>query len=267
LESLALYEKLFSQCRIILSTWEDEREAIEKFFKDFDKTLVMYSKKPIEYGYSNINLQITSTRNALQAIEPNEYKVIVKTRSDQRITNRATMQKIYFDLLNQSQSKASRIYIPSMNTFLYRIFGASDMLQIARFETLRVFWNLEHDSRDSSNLRNKVNLAKNSSEYSALQLCEVFLTFKYAKSIDPRSEFNYVEWLKFLRDKTFVLDERELGLVWPKYSFDFARHGTGNIHSPMYQVSTFDWIRMQNSLETYQSLERNLYIPFEQEIR
>ena len=132
LETIKLYQRNFPKAKIILSTWESERKKI-KNVESADFKILFEVPKYQNIGYKSTNLQILSTQNGLNYLKHKEYNYILKTRTDQRYSNPEMLIFLKSLLKNfpinnpKVLKQEQRLIGLSFNTFLYRLYGLSDM--------------------------------------------------------------------------------------------------------------------------------------------
>lgn len=256
-ESISLYLRELPGVTIVLSTWKGDEYNFE-FIEHEDTIKLIFTDLPKNVGFSNVNCQIISTKAGLAVADEMKKKISVKSRTDQRFTNFRTIKELYKDFLRDEPYVRNRILILSLNTFLLRIFGASDMFQVGHTRSLIKFWNVSLDTRSKEEIEEKIKSNLTIREYAELLICETYLTFSYVKRIRNSAEFTFGEWLKSLADDFIVLDRREVGLLWAKYSHDYARWEPTGSFFHLYEVSTLDWIRIKERASSYEDYEELL---------
>lgn len=243
------------ESQIILSTWQEENTLyIETHLMAFIATKrlrIIKSSKPAYSGISNINLQISSVKNAFEFLGDEQTQYVLKVRSDQRFLNPnvCTTLEEYFNRYSDETS-LHKILITSLNTFVYRNFGASDFLQFGLFQDIKDFWGLELDSRRESDL--KYPKPKNMKEESENSVCEVFLTRNYLAKIGYLFEDNLLGSLKAFADVFIVVDADQIGLIWTKYGFVANGRGFLPENSPFLELTQNRWLQLtSNGLEGF----------------
>ncbi len=255
-ESVETYHRHYPGIKIILSTWRGEERLLD--FDTRNKIHLVLSEKLEISGISNINLQIKSTLAGVKLARDLNKKITIRTRTDQRLTSAYGVSKTVEILLKKDSKYNSHIFIPSSNTFLYRMFGASDALQIAKTDILYEFWSCPIDDRNMEELEALRQQAKTNRQYSKLLICEVYLTYNYLRSRNDSLEFTFSEWLDALVKYFVIVDDSELGLIWGKYSFDKARFGGKSLLNTHYEVTSFDWFHLKENKPWYLNFEEVL---------
>lgn len=80
-ETVKLYRKLYPDCEIIVSTWEDEEGT--EIYEEYGAHVVK-NAKPVHPGYGNAAYQTISSYNGLMYAKSLGCEYLCKTRSDQR---------------------------------------------------------------------------------------------------------------------------------------------------------------------------------------
>lgn len=68
----------------------------------------------------------------------------------------------------------------SLNTFLYRIYGISDMFMFGHIEDMLLYWSPEFDSRNPAAVEKE--LSKSILSYSKQRICEVYFCSEFLNS-------------------------------------------------------------------------------------
>lgn len=207
LETLRLYRKLFGEAPIILSTWIGavDRELAAEL--DKLRVAVRQSSPPAIAGPSNFNLQVKSTLEGLKFMQSLGVEYALKTRTDQRIysqnalTALLSMQRCF-----PAIDGGGRVIAVSLDTFLERPFGLSDMLQFGHLRDLIALWSVplaRSEAPATWSERGYVN--------------ESYLAHTFALR-RSKYDFSLDGWLAALREVFCVVDAGSLDLIWRKYS-------------------------------------------------
>ncbi len=244
-ETVKIYKKIFPCSQIVVSTWVGESGNAIKELENVGASVIL-NEKPKNRGISNINLQIVSTRSGIEFAKSKGAKFILKTRSDQRIY--ATNTYDYFknllltfpplsDFVNQ------RIIGISLNTFLYRMYGLSDMLMFGHVEDVLKFWSVKQDDREpdfpfdasSATLR----------EFAEWNVCEVYLATEYLKSLGHTPKWTLEDSWDVFKKYFCIIDKESIDLFWNKYTtleYRWLRYDLS--HNNFYEISFRDWLSL-----------------------
>ena len=260
------YLSLFLEAQVILSTWEDEDLSQFQLFQTNPNFHIVRTAKPEFSGMYNINLQILSSYAGVQKARGLACKYTVKTRTDQVFLNQQTLIYLWFLLKNYCDFGAdSRIVALSKNTFLYRLYGISDMFLFGHTEDLEVFWSAPLDRRTNISIEgrtgNNSNVEPTLKSYSISELCEVYLVANYirAKGIEP--DFSFKHSLEVYRDLFVIADSRSIDLIWDKYTRNEDRWHKDSKPNPFYEVTFLDWLQMQDDLNPFLAFTSILDLP------
>jgi hypothetical protein len=210
---------------------------------------VILNEKPKNRGISNINLQIISTRRGIEYAKKKGAGFILKTRSDQRLY--ATNTYEYFrNLLSifppHSKFVNQRIIGISLNTFLYRMYGLSDMLMFGDVNDVLKFWSVKLDDRDpdlpsDASTPSEVTLR----EFAEWNACEVYLTTEFLKSVGHTPKWTLNDSWDAFRKYFCIIDKESIDLFWNKYTTLEYRWLQYNLPLNAFSEITFrDWLRI-----------------------
>ena len=155
IETLKLYRNFFPTVKIILSTWDTEDEEYVNKVRKLN-IIVLQNKKPALAGIANINLQIASSTTGINHAKKLGCKYVLKTRTDQRIYSDHFLQFIYASLkkfpLTHRSAQKERIIAFNLNTFMFRPYSVSDMINFGHVDDMIKYWCLEYDTRGLEDL-------------------------------------------------------------------------------------------------------------------
>lgn len=229
-ETLLSYSKMFPGAKLVLSTWSGD--TIGSKWRGMlveAGILVVKSSIPDYPGHSNFNLQLVSTRAGLEALGELGVQFALKQRTDQRIYSADALSYLATLLrLCPGADGLPRVFSSSLNSFLARPFGLSDMLQFSSFEEVSRYW--DHSLATGPHLvplEGKDNFN------------ESFLAYSYAlrRAGSPQKP----DWHGSLRDFFGIVDHSTLDMLWPKYSrreFLWRRY----VNDELQELSHAQWV-------------------------
>jgi len=143
LETMRLYAKTFPGGLRILSTWRKEKgPALDRFRQEGVE--VVTSDPPATPGQQHFNYQLVSARAGIEHAAARGAGHVIKSRTDQRMyaTN---IHAMLLNLLRafplaDSGVQRERIVGASLNTFLYRLYGMTDMLTFGHVDDMLLYW-------------------------------------------------------------------------------------------------------------------------------
>jgi len=246
IESIYLYRRLFPKATIVLSTWKDApADQVEKLREDGVHVLV--NDYPSYAGFGNFNLQMKTSRQGLLLAKKLGFKFAIKVRSDQRITSIHAIDymRSYLHRTPLTSGKSlqnARLGFISLDSFAFRVYGLSDMLQFGDIDDLLTYWNGEEDLRVASEL----NLAGNLREYNASVICEVrlFSNFLAVNSWDLK--WTLEDYWNALAECCIIIDSKSIDLFWPKYSI-LENKWPDSLGVKYTQITNAFWIRLSET--------------------
>ena len=182
--TLDIYKKIFKNSIIIISTWENENKDLINSLKD-QNIFILFNKEPEKKTLFNIDHQIVSTNIALNFAKEKGIKYSLKTRPDIRL-HKNNLESFLISLIKTFPVKKndlinSRIIVPSLITFRYRLYSLSDIVLFG--ETIDLLKYFKKDSfKDGLEIfgLNEKNLLKNHTPVVA----EIFLCSRLIKNIN-----------------------------------------------------------------------------------
>ena len=222
---------LFPAAKIVLSTWQNEN--VNPFYHDEYSTMkLLINQKPNDPGFSNINLQILSSKSGIDYLATQGCTHILKIRSDVLITNPNSLDR----LLQFHQVNQSGIVFSSFNTFLNRLYSVSDQLMFGSVDQLKTFWS--------------ANLVSSNQEY---EVAESYLFRNYLFQLGFTPENTLASYLQAISKYTIIIDHESLGQIWNKGTFTSLskRWRDYNDDSKLKQICAQDWIAIRNDLNNF----------------
>jgi len=244
--TLEIYKKIFKNSIIIISTWKNEN--VEKINTLKDQNIhILYNDEP-EKSKSNINHQIHSTNAALKFAADNGSKYSIKTRADVRL-NKNNLETFLISLIKTFPVKSnslikSRIIVPSLITFKFRIFSLSDIIMFGDTNDLLQYFNLEsfNVGLKKFNLDEK-NLLKNETPVVA----EIFLCARFMNRLDNSISWNLESWWDSLKNYFCIIDNSSLDLFWYKYDWNYEYRYLRTYSDKFARAIDFqDWLSLYN---------------------
>ncbi|MBT5490803.1 hypothetical protein HOK00_00420 [bacterium] len=243
-ETIEMYLKMFKNAKIIISCWKADEENISKNINN--NVIYIFSKKPLVLGNANINLQITTTINAVKKAKEIKSKFILKTRTDQRYY-KIDLLNILKNLLDiypiENSSLESRLIVSSYNTFKYRLYGISDMLMFGKINDIYLYWDAK-DRREIIKSKSKLTLK----EFSLLKTSEVFLCTKFLEKLSYKIDWTLDNSWESYNKFFIVLNKEEFQMYWYKYNrymedrFTIVGKDCNSV-----EYTFMDWLQYKNS--------------------
>lgn len=265
-----LYQSNFKNVEIILSSWTSGRvtkdDDSRKYILSrcgFPKAVhLLLEEKPINPGIANINLQIQSMQNGLAFASEFGRQWILKCRTDQVLTSHNSVSYLRHLAYGYGVNERGiqRIICLSKNSFLFRPYSVSDMVQYGSISSISKFWNVPLDSRLASDPNSHGALS--AAEWSRRRLAEVYLTSQYLEAFGETLDFSLKQHFKFLQDYFVIGDSDACGLIWPKYTSNSLNWSKGFFPHTTYEISHQDWLNLNlflNSVEEFQEFTEKVW--------
>lgn len=247
--TLEIYKKIFKNSIFIVSTWESENEKLINSLKN-DSTFIIFNKEPPK-SQSNINHQIISTNKALKFAAQKGAKYSLKSRADVRI-NKNNLESFLTALsitfpVKKNNLIQSRIIVPSLITFKFRIYSLSDIVMFGQTRDLLMYFD---DETFENGLKNfgldKENLLKNETPI----IAEIFLCSRFVSKLDKNISWTLDGWWKSLKDYFCIIDNSAMDLFWYKYDWNYEYRFLRTYSDRFSRAIDFqDWLSLYNNHE------------------
>lgn len=248
-ETVKLYNLLYPECEIILSTWEDETKRVKELFTDLKVTLC-FSSKPIHAGFGNSAFQTISSKKGIDKAIELGCERICKTRTDQRFykTNLFYELDRLLDLfpLKENTEQNKRIICISTTTDKNRFYNICDMFVYGDAEDINRYFSCPIDERDYDVHMQMV--WTNAVDFAKLRYAEEWFTTHFIESLGYE-----LKWTKedsdYYRNNLFIIiDASLLDFVWMKYNSDEYkdRYYNSNKQLESKYVGFLEWLSEQD---------------------
>lgn len=250
LEHLVHYYKTGQYKYIIISTWLNElnEEQLIKL-KSFPTVQIIQNLQPEYPGVANVNLQIESTKAALNLLRSIDFDgFVIKSRTDQVFSAMNLVDNLIC-MANEFKIKHEklkyRLIIGSFNTYKFRPYSISDMFMFGYLDDLLLYWDIPFDKNKI--LKSEIEIPRTMQDWSKLNLAEVYLTSTFMRNLNLNIDFKIASYWKLIINYFFILDSSSLGFRWGKYTRN-GRAGTlnqYNLRERFFNNSDW-WIIRQN---------------------
>lgn len=251
IESLKIYKKIFKNVYIVISTWENEIDYL-KDLKNLSNHIIV-NQMPKNKGVANVNLQTTSTYNALKHLKKKKIQYCLKSRTDCRIYNPKTFIYLYnllktFPINKRYKKKLqNRILASSNYSCKYRLYGITDILLFSSTTELLNYFDKEffHEGIKKIGVNN-INYIKKNNYVTA----ESYLCAKFLNKIGIKIEWTMDNWEKMLKEIFCIFDASSVDFYWNKYEKIFEQRRSVNYSYYDNRGLTFaDWFTIYSSKE------------------
>ena len=213
LNTIKFYIAKYPLSIIVVSAWDDTDVS---FISEAKRSgaVVLLSKKPAP-GISNINLQIHTTKVALEYLEPySDY--VLKTRSDQICDSQNDWIGYFLNLQKifpvQEGALQNRLIISSLGSFNNRLYGIPDFLMFGSYSDMNLFWAIPFDKKKSSERQVELN----PDFFIREEVAEGYLVSMFCKNIGFQLKWDLTDSQKFIAHYFCVADKEAIGPFWFK---------------------------------------------------
>ena len=222
LETIKIYKRIFPDCKIILSTWENENKNLIEKIKSLNIDIIL-NKIPDSPGNGNINLQLKSTYEAIRLCKNNKIEYAFKTRTDCRVLKPNTLD--YLESLiekfpaDENNFTKFRIIANSIATCKYRIYGLTDICLFGKTDDMENFFFYE----DEETIIKKYNFPKNKLINQTHLKAEILLTSRYLIKIGHKLDWTLEDWWLVLKKYFCIVSSSEIDFFWKKYNWQYEQ--------------------------------------------
>tara|TARA_B100000900_G_scaffold291961_1_gene250861 strand:- start:543 stop:1721 length:1179 start_codon:yes stop_codon:yes gene_type:complete len=247
--TLNIYKKIFKNSIFIISTWKNEDQTLVNTLKD-QNIYILFNDEP-EKSHNNINHQIYSTNLALDLALKKGAKYSLKTRADVRI-HKNNLEAFLISLIQTFPVKKnnllnSRIIVPSLNTFKFRLYSLSDIVMFGETEDLIKYFDKGtfKEGLQKFNLNEK-NILMNETPVVA----EIFLCSRFINILENNVKWDLENWWRVLKDYFCIVDNSSLDLLWHKYDWEYEYRYLRTYSDKFARALDFqEWLSLYNGLD------------------
>ncbi len=218
IETLKLYRYLYPNIIIVFSTWGGSvTKHKDKILLERLNISILENEYPQNSGVSNVNYQIQTTLEGLKYLKRLGVKYVLKSRSDQRIYNSFDFLT-YMRLLQKAypisdKTIQNRLVICSLNGFIERLYGVSDMFMFGEIEDMFVYWEVPFDNSTYKDMKyiDPKYFIKNF-------LAEGYFLKYFFTKVNFKAIWTVSDSMRFLNDYFVIIDKEQLNIFWYKYN-------------------------------------------------
>lgn len=221
-ETLKLYRKLYPNCLLVLSTWNNENRDLLKKIKDLG-VHVIESATPSKSGHGNINFQLTSTNAGIEYALSQNVDYILKSRTDQRLCSEMNITYM-MDILKEypihiAAKGVGRIVVCSNGCFSNRLYNVTDMLLFGKSNDIHRYFDAPYDERCGIDYSQEDPI-----EYSKNRPGEIYLSTHYIENLGFDLKWTEDDSNYYIKELFAVIDSASLDWVWLKYTMREYRY-------------------------------------------
>ena len=256
-DTINIYKKIFKNTVIIISTWKSENINLINSLKE-ENVFILFSEEPDKSLY-NVDHQIISTNVALKLAREKGALYSIKTRTDTRLYKN-NLENFLIALFKTFPVKEnniikSRIIVPSLVTFKFRIYSLSDIVMIGNTDDLLEYFDLCSFEESIKKMQiSKNNLLKNETPVVA----EIFLCARLLMKINKDLKWNLDDWWSSLKNYFCIIDNSSLDLLWHKYDWQYEYRYLRTYSNSFSRAVDFqDWLSLYQNLNNEWNLASN----------
>jgi hypothetical protein len=259
--SLRHYLNINPSQKILISTWDDKNaNSLQKKYSHISNIDFLFNEEPFSSGPSNLNFQITNTRNGLDWAQKKGFEYALKIRTDQCMMHPRALENLSTHYLQYNNEEDSKILVNSLNTFLFRPYGASDMFQFGKTLDLLEYRKAPIDIRKPEDYNLFIEGAS-LRDIATRQFGETYLGSHYLKSKGIEPNYQLKQSIQFITKYFVVLDPPVTDLVWNKYTFNAKRWPNHNHCAPYQELDYSTWLALRTGLLDITHLDFLLDLP------
>ena len=188
-------------------------------------------------------------------------KYSIKTRSDIRI-NKNNLETYLLSLINTFPVKKnnfmkSRIIVPSLITFKYRLYSLSDIVMFGETNDLIKYFKNEKFKEGLKKLNIDLNnLMINETPV----IAEIFLCSRFINNIEGKVLWNLNDWWRCLKNYFCVIDNSSIDLFWHKYDWEYEYRYLRTYSDQFSRAIDFqDWLSLYNGYNNNWNLASSVH--------
>jgi hypothetical protein len=242
--NLRIIRENFSGAKIIISTYTQYQSQIDLIpGKYFDKLIVSNEN---EYQ-NNFERQVASTHLGLMSAKLYNRKYVLKMRTDQMIYHPGALRlfEIMLKTYGKSGSKdQNNLVASSLNSWLYRPFGASDMLMAGYLLDMQAYWNYDDQIKSFKlKLPNNSKLIANNILFYESFLAKRYLITKGFKFTGD----DFHDTARMYKEHLIIIDSMSVSHSWFKRSpvwngNSIIKSGYTLPSNALIEISHSDWL-------------------------
>jgi hypothetical protein len=264
--TINLYAKLFPTSQIVLSTWENSLFLPDQIgiLPNFTE---VRSKDPGPSWPTNLQRQIVSTSRGLGAFSPDDDFVVIKTRTDQRITNPRAV--LLIQEMVRNDENYSRLWALDYGTGRFRIYGITDQFQFAQLSVMKKYWSESTVLNKSQALRATPLDSGTELRYLSPAVHEIVLNVSFLSSLGHQVNWSWEDHEDCLEKYFGILDSSTVGLellARIRTTYDHVLPGMTYAEALVEShLSHADWLLIRNGYRFLSpaegTLERAMKVP------
>ena len=243
--TVLIYKKLYPKVKIVISTWENEKENISENLQYLcDSVVINKYPENLKPGIDNINFQIYSTLSGLKKLNEIGCEFSIKQRTDCRFYNPNTLNMLhnFFKVFpSEHKKEINRIFSCNIGSLKYRPYCLGDIMLFGKTEKLINYFSSEEYEVSLKKLGvkdTKIPLINNT-----IVTVETFLCARYLQSIGHEPNFTIEDWYNCLKKYFLIFDASQIDFFFNKKNPEFEQRAEKNYSNIDNENLNFsDWL-------------------------
>lgn len=245
-ETINLYERLFPETPIILSTWDDTPIDLLRSIETTSAVLVL-SRKPPKPGWGHVDYQIASVNAAVEQARVLGSTHVVKSRTDFRMMRGDSLVGLHalqaMVPLKSGGTQQERLLATDLATLKHRPYGLTDIFQFGQIDDMALYWKPGEFEAEVKSLTSEFGSPPLVSGIPLVS--EIFLCWRYLRSLGHSLDFSLGDWWMHLGERFGIIDVSSLDAFWFRHDWNWEyRFGHSYTQRGPLNVSHIDWITL-----------------------
>ncbi len=241
-ESVRRYRTNFPNAPIIVSTWTSEIGRDTARIEDLGGIVVHQTYSGF-VDFHNNNLQMASTLLGLRKAEQLGVTHVIKSRTDQRFYSERMLGLLHetlncFPLGSGRGTQEQRIVGLNFNTFVYRMYGLSDMFTFGTLNDSWKYWEASVVLNWKESVRGKWSLR----EFSEMRVSEVKFCSEFLARTGWDLKWTLEDSWKAFAERFVILDASSVDFYWPKHSSIEERNRRYDAYPKFLEIDFAWWL-------------------------
>lgn len=228
LETVRLYNKIFPNVLVIVSTWADSNHNVVKELRNCQNCIVVLNDYPTHSGYMNNNYQTVTTVAGLKLAKEKNIKFVFKTRCDYRFYKRGLLE-FMLSLLNdypcddKEFGQKFRIIITSGRfDDMFRPFYVGDQFNFGHIDDMLNLWDQDPLDIDVSAKQHNEETRRKGLTWKEERDLSRIMTKRYSLKMRNKDFNNTIEeYWNFAKNNLIFLSAKDADAYWWKYDYKY----------------------------------------------
>lgn len=254
INNLRIISENFTGAKIIISTYRQYQSQINLIPGKYFNKVVLSDENDYK---NNFERQVATTHMGLRLAQSYDRKYVLKMRTDQMIYHPGALH--VFECMLKTYGKSAKtgnnnIVASSLNSWLYRPFGVSDMLMAGYVVDMQEYWKYDYQIESLKlKLRKNSNLAARNAEFYESFLAKRYLINKGFKFTGN----NFHDTARMYKEHIAIVDSMSINHNWfkrnPVWNGNaIVKSGYTLPANALIEISHSDWLCLKFDTHTIQ---------------